>query len=719
MTITSRILITALLSMLCACNDGSAQAEQPGDGTPPPVVPVAEEETAAAPGFPPSPHPAGQLYRIKWSAECITGHSSQVEVVNPECIVTARGGRGVQVFNSRGEIVLYDPGNRVKGREEAGLTFRPDGSYYRVTKHTEDYQPGKPYMELAYHDADGTQRWSNLLTAGWITEGRMIILPDGILTGAGSSEKTGLNEFRTYKRYAKFDMEGELAWSREEDVERNNHWGGLGYGLRLLADGTFRECLGSTVKAYDAELRELWAYAAYGVRRDFTLGPDGAAYALLKGPERLVKVGLDGELAWSCNISEHATGHINSYYETGHAHGEYLAVGPDGTVYVCDAYYSLTAISAAGEYRWSVQDPRRAAGEGDERLYDLDYLEGPVVAPDGTIYLKSDEEHLMAVSPAGEVLWVDKRFTDITRPPVVSPDGTVYVSSGGWIYALDPAQPALLDILGEQEAIVQAEREEHARWEAEWAAEREAMLAQIEAEGGDPDEYLAEMYGFGEPDITPDPDGPYIADRTEVAAIILPALKAYYGRHGEYPPFLKGVKHSDDPLIAEGFLAAYPLMWPQPGCHCGEYHDWSSHVFSRWGCATAPPEGYGEEDTDPYNATGWRDHCGHHGSITASNSFGYRRGDFMGAGAGEAWLWFYGSNIWPEQNNPVPDNLSEMQAEEYYELFTGFQEFGPLGLDLETGRSGRLVPDGIPDGICLLYRLRDGELVEVVRAEGI
>lgn len=70
-----------------------------------------------------------------------------------------------------------------------------------------------------------------------------------------------------------------------------------------------------------------------------------------------------------------------------------------------------------------------------------------------------------------------------------------------------------------------------------------------------------------------------------------------------------------------------------------------------------------------------------------AGQFGYQREDFIEAakgGTNEAWLWFYG--------------------------FKGNQ-----GLDLVTNDVGLIQPDGIPDGIVLLYKLKDGQVTEVVK----
>jgi hypothetical protein len=100
--------------------------------------------------------------------------------------------------------------------------------------------------------------------------------------------------------------------------------------------------------------------------------------------------------------------------------------------------------------------------------------------------------------------------------------------------------------------------------------------------------------------------------------------------------------------------------------------------------------------------------------------FGYQRGEWFGEQEDSAWLWFYGSNWW---SKVIP--LSDDPDERYVQQLnlnrpdTSLYNAPPRGLDLLNAETGELEPDGIPDGICLLYKLKDGEVVEVIRAEGI
>jgi hypothetical protein len=101
--------------------------------------------------------------------------------------------------------------------------------------------------------------------------------------------------------------------------------------------------------------------------------------------------------------------------------------------------------------------------------------------------------------------------------------------------------------------------------------------------------------------------------------------------------------------------------------------------------------------------------------------FGYQRGEWFGADKSEAWIWFYGSNLYPnypfgEDSQDPFEMPPEAKAEELLLEVMAWYPGPPLGLDLLNAQTGELTPDGIPDGICLLCKLSHGKLVEVIDA---
>lgn len=664
-----------------------------------------------------------RLPRVRWTAQLKDRSCARIEVLGNGNVVTSRGSYAYEVFSPTGESVLAYPPPRVEGEEPVGALFADDGRYYTITFHTIKNPNGKYYSDITAFSPAGEVLWTRDTPEGVRKETWMELNDTGILL-------MGMKRFmddqvqRTVTTLYQLDRDGKLLKSIELEGTSERYY------FHRVADDRLICADDGNLRCFNVDGSRAWEYTAYGVRREFQVFPDGCAYALIKAPERLIKVGADGQLAWECNISDHAAGQLNQFNEIGHAFGEYLDVAPDGTVYVCDAYNSLTAVSRDGEYLWSIPDPTTTQ---DSYSWILDYPSAPSVAPDGTIYLCSGAGGLLAVSPSGALLFVDERFAKASVPAAFSPDGTIYLESAGWLYALDPGEPAVSAQLAEQEAVREAEREREAKSELDWREEEQQLQAKLtelaEQAGRDPEELKEEYYGGWTPESEPAPPGLQIADRTVVAGEIIRGLLAYYADHGEWPPYLLGVKYPDDPLIAGGYLEAYPLAWPQPGCWCGlEAANTDDRQYVRWYCAVSTPgapeapvleTGRGGPDDNPRPRTrclsiGPRvyDHSGY-------SFFGYQRGEWLGRTEQEAWLWFYGSNIWPERNNPIPWNASNWQAMEYYDLFRDFSEFGRLGFDLLNDETGELVPDGKRDGICLLYKLKDGKLAEVLRADGI
>lgn len=112
--------------------------------------------------------------------------------------------------------------------------------------------------------------------------------------------------------------------------------------------------------------------------------------------------------------------------------------------------------------------------------------------------------------------------------------------------------------------------------------------------------------------------------------------------------------------------------------------------------------------------------------------FGYQRGEWLGDDSNSCWLWFYGYTSWADKYKTLPSNIKQAKkllldrefATEHGQddtLIANFCwdtiELEPKGLDLLDAGRGLLKPDGVPDYICLLYKLKDGAVVEVVRAD--
>jgi hypothetical protein len=106
--------------------------------------------------------------------------------------------------------------------------------------------------------------------------------------------------------------------------------------------------------------------------------------------------------------------------------------------------------------------------------------------------------------------------------------------------------------------------------------------------------------------------------------------------------------------------------------------------------------------------------------------FGYSRGEWFGSGTDECWLWVYGDPIWMELGSKIPDNIPEIQAllkrkkmrpqDLLSQLLhaTEFMLSDVNGLDLIDFSTGELKPDGMPDSIFVLYKLKAGKVSATV-----
>jgi hypothetical protein len=114
------------------------------------------------------------------------------------------------------------------------------------------------------------------------------------------------------------------------------------------------------------------------------------------------------------------------------------------------------------------------------------------------------------------------------------------------------------------------------------------------------------------PAVEPPCSNMYVADRRIMANITIEALNEYFDRKGIYPAFLFGggeriypnlgssgqpSKYSyegienPDPLIAEGILDSYPLVWPIPMTYyTGDMQDvYDSRLRFYWRCMYSTP----------------------------------------------------------------------------------------------------------------------------------
>ena len=146
------------------------------------------------------------------------------------------------------------------------------------------------------------------------------------------------------------------------------------------------------------------------------------------GVQVVTAVGPSNTLALNVTERPPANGRVNWRFRMD---GPYSmvrpAIGPDGTIYVVDAFEHLYALAPDGGLKWIVN----AAGD-----------KGVAVGPDGTVYVAS-ENHIKAFNPDGSSKWtfVQNPRAFICLGVSVGPDGNIYSVGveGLGVFSLTPA----------------------------------------------------------------------------------------------------------------------------------------------------------------------------------------------------------------------------------------------------------------------------------------
>ncbi|MCB1216885.1 PQQ-binding-like beta-propeller repeat protein [bacterium] len=652
-----------------------------------------------------------------WKAQLPQNVSGKLELFEDSTLVISGYGSGTVAFDSSGKLLYSFAGKKGNENERFWVRHDDQGNFYRRSDAGDLNRTGgnrkPPPVMISRHDRSGRELWqkqsadlSGFRLVGIDDNGLLFHHSSPYVPAAFSLPETD-NDGRYVNRLIRTDAELNIL-SKAEFRGPD-----LTYRLSASGDGNILCTLEDIARKYDSEGRLLWEHVFHGFRREAVATPDGSIYAQLKSPDRLVKLGSDGLIEWECLLNPRPGERApNDYYDFGHVFGSYLARGSGGNVYCVTAYGELLAIDSDGAVLWRTEDSGDGPDEAGMDLSFMEYQTQPAASSSGLVGVITGSEDVRVLDAEGRTLFVDVRFHSPQQLAFDHGNGLLYVQSAGWVYALDPA-----DLSGEPsfEEQTKARQQELARTQS---------IAQESDSGIDSAD--GDIPRPPDPDMPPEHDEPGLADRTEVAAIIIDALEAFHADKGQYPSHLRGVRNPDDPLISEGYLKAYPKIWPQISYFDhDEFPNMDDEGVKRWYCAVATP-GYCDE-TLTAELSIIRDrsipirvpclsapHMQH--DFSAYSYFGYQRGDWMGSDADEAWLWFYGSNIWPENNNPIPEERSDYRESEYYDLFFSTWIYADRGLDLLNPLTGELEPDGKPDGICLLYHLKNGKVEEVLRA---
>lgn len=187
----------------------------------------------------------------------------------------------------------------------------------------------------------------------------------------------------------------------------------------LGRDGTlYFGTQGDRFYAVDGHARVLWAVEAGGdVDATPAVGDDGTVYfGSDDGWVRAVAPG--GALAWRAPLG----GPVRAP----------LAVGSDGTVFAStygEEPFLAALDGATGREKWRF---RTARGEG--AFYGIQ--SGALVDSEGYVYFGGRDRCVYCLSPRGELVWRHETGDQVDAGPVLGPDGTLYVGSDdGKLYA--------------------------------------------------------------------------------------------------------------------------------------------------------------------------------------------------------------------------------------------------------------------------------------------
>jgi outer membrane protein assembly factor BamB len=177
----------------------------------------------------------------------------------------------------------------------------------------------------------------------------------------------------------------------------------------------------------------LWDFPVSGVPSSFAVGGDGTIYLPAGMLDSnfigyLYAIHPDGTQKWCTQLNILPSSSAP-------------AIGPDGTIYVHGngtegntvAIEKLHAITPGGVITWTFEF------NGGAGIFTSYVQSSPAVAPDGTLYVASNDTNLYALNPNGTIKWTySAGLSSINSSPALSPDGnTVYiVNASTRLYAI-------------------------------------------------------------------------------------------------------------------------------------------------------------------------------------------------------------------------------------------------------------------------------------------
>lgn len=159
-------------------------------------------------------------------------------------------------------------------------------------------------------------------------------------------------------------------------------------GLWAEPEALWRRAVGGRISAWQAE------------------GPDGSVYLISEDRALHSMDPLSGEDHW--------------FYRPGGNLIPFLAVSPDGTIFIQNDRGDIDALNPEGQVRW-----RCSLGGASTLL--------PLLSPEGTLILLMEKGDMAAISRKGEILWRSQIPGKPSSSAVMDMEGTIYVplSEGG------------------------------------------------------------------------------------------------------------------------------------------------------------------------------------------------------------------------------------------------------------------------------------------------
>jgi outer membrane protein assembly factor BamB len=211
----------------------------------------------------------------------------------------------------------------------------------------------------------------------------------------------------------------------------------------MLKDGVLASLTGRQIVAVDREGKTLWTYPrdsifTYDPRvasnsppetwevwadTPIAVGSDGTLYVGSLVNQKFLAVDAHGALKWTFDVG-------NQGFRTS------PVIASDGTVFAVSYPQGfLYAFSPDGSLKWKFQSPNPVLNQE---------LPAPVLGSDGTIYVVG-AQRLIALSPEGRMLWELPLQGSFGGSPALAPDGTLYIATQeGAIYAVQTASRGLM-----------------------------------------------------------------------------------------------------------------------------------------------------------------------------------------------------------------------------------------------------------------------------------